>query len=275
MAEPFFVATTGRSGSRSLALALNQHPLLCAMHEPYPVMIEWAYQRHAESGLPARIAMISNFQAMFPHLAVQRVGIVDQKTVQFIGDLAAAFPQAQFIWLVRDGRDVVASGLARGWYSEQEARFPPHLWAKYRLRGDVAGDVDAETWAAMSPFARNCWYWAWTQRQIRKRLAALSEGPGERWQLVRLEDLNRDALVLLQEWLGVQPLDLAMLHTNAGVQERVRAARWRTWTDEQRATFARICGEEMDQLYSWTGWREDLVQPVATAADPESTKQTP
>lgn len=37
--------------------------------------------------------------------------------IPFLNDL---FPSSKFIWLLRDGRDAVASGVNRGWFSTNE-----------------------------------------------------------------------------------------------------------------------------------------------------------
>lgn len=254
MGEPFFVVSTGRSGTMSLALALNQHPLLCVMHEPYRFMVQQAYlhvKARGEGLQRLETGMREWFEMAIPRPAVQRVGIVDQKMVQFIEEGHAAFPMAQWIWLVRDGRDVVASGYGRGWYNAVEAEDPEHIWSAFRLAGDVAGDVEAERWAAMGPFERCCWYWAWIQARIREGLAALGEAGGL-WRLVRLEDVNEAVLGELQCWLGVDVLPMPMLMSNESPEGQAQS--WQTWGPELRETFTAWCGAEMGRVYPGWGW---------------------
>ena len=67
-----------------------------------------------------------------------------------IGILGRVLPEAKYVWLVRDGRDVVASTTARGWY---DAEYTSGVWGEYRLRGDAVGEVGTAVWDAMTPFA--------------------------------------------------------------------------------------------------------------------------
>ena len=59
-----------------------------------------------------------------------------------IGYLASIFPDAQFVWLVRDGRDFVTSALQRGWFDTSRPGFHSDALERTRLRGDYVGDVD-------------------------------------------------------------------------------------------------------------------------------------
>lgn len=265
MRDPFAVVTSGRSGSLSLALALNQHPLLCVMHEPYRVLIQEAYKR-VTIGAGQVGSSAKWFKNTMPRPAgPQRVGIVDQKLTFFVHDFRKAFPNSHFIHLLRDGRDVVTSGLVRGWYSRSEENFPLHPWAVYRLRADeLAGACrrEAEEWQALGPFGKNCWYWAFMVRTAREALTGLPV------HVQRLEDLMLapeedaeagavriwEALQYLQGYLQVQPIDLGMVHQNAGPEERVKRNKWAHWTEEQRELFEELCGAEMDVYYE--GWRE-------------------
>ena len=45
MRDPFFVVTTGRSGSVSLALTLSQHPYVCALHESQRGLIRLSWEK--------------------------------------------------------------------------------------------------------------------------------------------------------------------------------------------------------------------------------------
>ena len=254
MREPFFVVTTGRSGSVSLALTLSQHPLICALHEPHEILIRMAWQQLvAEANGKAMDGdLVTFFRTIIPRPAgVQMCGVVDQKLVPFIPYLAEAWPGSRFVWLVRDGQDVVASGVARGWYAERSAvsyQRSANPWERYRWRGDEVGGV--REWAEMGPFERNCWYWWWVNQLISGQLSAVSE---ERWRMVRLEDVGDEKqggseLELLQEWLGVEAAPMGLIHANAGPQAVVKLNKAAVWDEEQRALFDGWCGGMMAEL---------------------------
>ena len=151
---------------------------------------------------------------------------------------------------MRSGLDVVASTYYRGWYAPGEAHLDE--WSTYRIQGDAVGAVPKGQWAAMDSFARNCWYWDWTNRKIKRDL----ESSGARWMMVRLEELA----VRLDEvarFLGTaRPADLTVPILNVARGGRGRTTKAAYWDRSQRAAFVRWCGPLMDELYP--GWREAL-----------------
>jgi hypothetical protein len=180
----------------------------------------------------------------------QRVGIVDHKLAPFIEDLHKGFRGAKFVWLVRDGRDFVASAVARGWYTDHERVDPPNTWAAYRICADVIGEMGKDEWQQLSAFERCCWYWAWWNRVIYKGLHTVAT---EDWRIFTLEGLagQSDELGRLQRFLGLGDIDMPRLwHTNKG---KGPSRKWSVWTANESASFESLCGELMDQLYP--GWR--------------------
>lgn len=234
-----------------MALTLSQHPRLCAIHEPYIDLIEASYRRLGDldwgTDRDGRTNVYEYLRTVCPLPAgPQRVGIVDHALANLIGDIGRAFGHnTQVVWLVRDGRRVVASGMGRGWYTQKERLYPPHEWAKYRWRGDLAGDVDEQTWNDMGPFARNCWYWSAVNQRIRTGLAEASAFV--RWRKVHLETLTSEVVDDLHWWLGVEPLRVPVAVSNTGGKA---VEKWQpeNWSDEYKETFERWCGEEMERL---------------------------
>jgi len=221
---------------------------VAALHEPWPWLIEWAYRR-AVKGEFAGDDMVKVFRNVVPiPPGPQVVGIVDQKLTPFITTLAAAVPQARFIWLIRDGRDVAASGYNRGWYGPAEGR-PQTPYSRYRLRGDEVGAVSERAWQKMSAYERNAWYWAWCNEQIATALGGL---PEERWMLARLEHLDLGAM---QGFLGVEPVGLEMVHVNStSALTRMNQGPPTEKPDrEKKRAFKRQAGRMMDRLYP--GWK--------------------
>lgn len=210
-------------------------------------LIEWAYKKETDPGnLPPFEDMVVAFQTVVPCPPGPQVcGIVDQKLAQFIPELAAAFPDSKFIWLTRDGRKVAASGYMRGWYGQSEERNPPHDWARWRLRGDKVGAVAPDVWEEMHPFERNAWYWAWANQGISAQLSMLDQA---RHRLVALERLTPEVLGEMQDWLGLEPGGLELVHANRGPAQQGMVL-----TDVRGMEFKEQAGEMMDTLYP--GWR--------------------
>jgi len=260
----FFVVTTGRSGSQTIAHVLSQSPDCVCLHEPAPTLVKEAtlYQYGLLSDEWLKAILLST---RGPTLGGKVYGESNQKLANLIPVLAQAFPDSRFIWLVRDGRDVVASThFARQWYKPiGELGHRKHLahslklkeWIWYRLRGDLTGDMATREWELLSRFEKNCWYWARTNEIIQGHLARL---PQERWMPLKLVELF-DRLPQVCHFVGIQvPVDIEQVRYNASVGKRalaVESNRWPNWSAEQRAAFERQCQGMMDQLYP--DWRDE------------------
>lgn len=256
----FFVVSTGRCGSMSLARILDQHPLCRCAHEPHPILIklaaEWQHGLVSVGELRQYLAFKGN--RLFPHrVGLRLYGESDQKLSFIIPFLAEFGTNTKFIWLIRDGRDVVSSMVTRSRvYVDHSTAVSPSLWHKYRIRGDRCGDVRPETWQSMTGFAKSCWYWSYTNRTIAESLADVGESTS---MLVRLENLA-DALPSLLEFLDLPFYPLTMVSANVS-KTLVRG--FEAWTRNERNAFERWCGPEMDRWYP--DWRRQGV-PVAGPA---------
>jgi hypothetical protein len=119
-----------------------------------------------------------------------------------IPELAAAFPQARFVHLVRDGRKVASSyfhklgdecyddrstAILQAHYDAPQTHPAPPPEKKYWWPLPRHGARDAETFRGFSQFERICWHWAEINRLA---LEELSQLPPERTMFVRLEELR-------------------------------------------------------------------------------------
>jgi hypothetical protein len=171
------------------------------------------------------------------------------------------FPQARYVWLQRNGLDVVASAMQKQWYSghsETHLRYADatptqQAWIDGRLRADRlppdhACALPAAAWEGLDRFAKCCWYWAAVNQIIESDLQALNLPTFA----LRLERV-RSQLPELLAWLGVE----ARLPEETAVPQRNLARQvpyhWTRWTDAERAAFVRWCGPQMDRTYP--GWR--------------------
>jgi acetyltransferase-like isoleucine patch superfamily enzyme len=257
--QMFFIVTTGRSGSQSIADALAQHPQITCLHESCAQLIrlatEYMHGVKTEAEARAELAAIYCTSRVFPGGVY---GESDQKLAFLIPLLADLMPGSKFIWLIRDGRDVVASTYVREWYSPDRVAqgFPTGLgtrrvWDYYQLSGALCGAFSASAWEKMSVFERNCWGWTYINERIEGQMAAL---PPERWTMVRLHELSSRTADLFT-FLGVDPVPVDVKRLNTVRPEhQQRLTPWQQWTPDQHAAFDRWCGAAMDRWY--TGWRE-------------------
>ncbi len=265
--QPFFVVTTGRSGSTTIANILNSHPKIECYHERRRQLIrlssEFAYgEKSSEQTENELRALYCNSGTT----AEEFYGESDQKFWNFISILAELIPRSKFIWLVRDGRKVVASTYARGWYSDtQKEQGHPTVsgferYFYYRLNAAKCGEISVEEWNSMSTFAKNCWYWGYLNHTIKQQLDKL---PKDRWVLVKLEELQK-SLNQIYGLLNVESYDLEVPKLNTAISipkynmQRNKLTGWQSWTPDQCNEFDKWGGPMMDYLYS--GWKEDKVE---------------
>jgi len=261
----FFVVTTGRSGSQTIARLLSQSPNCVCLHEPEPALVKEAtlYEYGLIDTLTLRAILLSTRPKEI-HSKVY--GESNQKLSSLISLLAQIFPEAKFIWLVRDGRDVVASTYyARGWYQSaaeldldrgQPYKKSQRDWIWYRLRGDLLGEMSTVEWEALSRFDKNCWLWNHTNQIIQQQLHIL---PAERWMLVRLETLTSQ-LESLCNFIGIESPPTSNLERH-NASSRMPLL-WEEWPNIQRQSFEIRCGEMMNHLYP--SWQEPRDRQIRT-----------
>jgi hypothetical protein len=167
------------------------------------------------------------------------VAIKEPHGAQAADLISLAVPQSRFLFLLRDGRDVVDSQLAGqspdGWVTRE-----------YGLRPVAEGE---ERRAFLTDLA---WQWVWRTRIAHE---AFERHPGPKL-LVKYEDLRRDTeshLGAILEWLEIEADAAAIARQHAydraessGPAERVRSATSGTWRDHldsgEQALLAEIMG---------------------------------
>ncbi len=221
-AEPFFIVSSGRSGTAMLHKALCADPQV-EMHHEYMVHIvqPLGVKRYWDSvsrDEAMRILDATHGAAIRCSTAVHW-GDSSNKLSWLIPELAALFPRAKFVHLVRDGRKVASSyfhklgdenyddrstGILQSFHDGLGPAPPPekkYWWALPRK-----GDQAAERFRAFDQFQRIAWHWAEVNRVVSQSLASIAP---ERQHFVRLEDLvsSGDAVRSLWRFLGLRLRD--------------------------------------------------------------------
>lgn len=249
----FFVLGTGRSGSATIANTLSKNPKITCLHEPtFPLVrlsTEYAHGNKNREDVKKELKFIYRDTGIFPQGIY---GESDMKCSNLVEIIAEILPKAKFIWLIRDGRDVVSSGYSRGWFDESEYTanlsgkgrvYSGKAWSRYRINGYLCGQFSEEEWKDMSSFERNCWYWQYWNELIEQQLNSL---PKEQWIQIKLENLSRE-LSKVESFLG----------TDRGRQkvEKANVAQYKlrnsnSWSVEQKAMFQKWCGAGMNRWYN-------------------------
>lgn len=250
----FFIVSTGRSGSQTIARVLSKHPDVECRHEPKGELIrlstEYAHGLKSRAEIKKEIGELynsaSNIHSLF-------YGESDNKISNLISIFHEVFPLAKFIWVVRNARDVVASTYSRGMFDDREYGLPfrsdigvqkiasGSLYSVFRINGSLVDrEFSRDKWNSASPFERNCWYWKYWNQLIEKQL---SELPAEAWLMVRLEDLSND-MKSISALLNLEDYDFKMEHNNKA-HYRIE----KDWSNEYESIFSDYCGQFNSALY--------------------------
>jgi hypothetical protein len=260
-AAPFFIVSSGRSGTAMLHKALAavadvdmHHEYM--VHHIQPLAVR-RYLGLCEAKEAAEV-LGATYGAAVHYSGKALWGDSSNKLSWLIGDLHALFPQAKFVHLVRDGRKVAGSFFHKlgdecygdhatqilKAYAEDGAPAPPpekkYWWPRPRQNdpGVIAFDRTDQ-------FGRIAWHWAEINRVILNDLVAL---PPEQTWFVKLEDLRADQDVLrgLYDFLGLayHPDYFAMFQR----PHNVNRPEDKLLTAPQRATFTAIAGPMMERL---------------------------
>ena len=204
-ARPFFIVSSGRSGTAMLHKALSAVPGV-EMHHEYMVQIiqPLAVRRYLGlvEGEAATKTIAETYGAALRYSQATHWGDSSNKLSWLIPELAAAFPKARFVHLVRDGRKVASSyfhklgdecyddrsiAILQAHYDAPQTHPAPPPEKKYWWLLPRHGAKDAEIFRGFSQFERICWHWA---EMNRLALEELSRLPPERTMFVRLEELR-------------------------------------------------------------------------------------
>lgn len=253
-----FVLGTGRCGTKTLARMLTQIEGCRVDHErPPPLLSEvtdFVRERTTENQL---IEVLHGTRSTDAIGGARVSGESNQRLSFILPTLHKAFPNARYLWMVRDGRDNVASIHHRRWYDPNEARVrePYHRpSAENRIAGPDMHDMTPDEWARLDAFGRCCWYWAYTNREIARQTASLAL-PVLR---VRLEDLG-DRVEDLLTFLALPadtPTDLRTWNAARHGSPLPPPA----WSPAERRSFETICGATMDEIYP--AWRDRDWEPA-------------
>jgi Sulfotransferase family len=265
MAAPFFIVSSGRSGTAMLHKVLSSVDGV-EMHHEYMVQIvqPLAVRRYQEliGTEEARAVIAATHKAAAHYSDAAHWGDSSNKLSWLIPDLAALMPDAKFVHLVRDGRKVAGSyfrKLGDECYDDRSTQVfqafldgkapapPPEKKYWWPIPKDAA-------FRNFDQFERIAWHWAEINRVI---LRSLSDLPDSRKHFVTLENLYQspNAVAELFRFLNLSYRDehAAMFarphNVNRPEDERL--------DDNQAKRFDAIAGDMMRTL--GYGGREEYV----------------
>jgi hypothetical protein len=205
--QPFFIVSSGRSGTAMLHKALSR-ARNAEVHHEYAVDIiqPLAVRRYMGwiDETETRGVLRATYGAAVHSAEAGHWGDSSNKASWLIADMASLFQNAKFVHLVRDGRKVASSYFnklgdecyddrstaALKAYASDRDRVPaPPPEKKYWWPLARSDDPMAAAFEHFDQFQRIAWHWAEINRVISEALTKL---PRERQHFVRLEDLHRE-----------------------------------------------------------------------------------
>jgi hypothetical protein len=246
----FFIVSTGRSGTQTIARTLSLLPGCVCLHEPSPELIlESSQYRY---GKIDQIELSNLLRESRQRTVNGCVYCEANQTLSLIIPvLTDVFPEARYIWLIRNGLDVVASAYQKQWYtghSENHDRYEDcsqleKAWIDGRIQGDLCGDLNADDWRKLDRFGRCCWYWSYVNRVIDADLHKYSP---DRFLMLRIEDIDKDFESIV-DWMGLKD-EVVPSVGRYNISKRV-PYHWTEWSAEERKTFDYWCGDLMGRFY--------------------------
>ena len=185
-------------------------------------------------------------------------GDSSNKLSWLIPDLAALFPDARFVHLVRDGRKVASSyfhklgaenyddrsnAILQAYYDGDAPAPPPEkpFWWPVPRRDDPM----ANAFRTFGQFQRICWHWAQVNRIALEALSAL---PADRTLFIRLEDLRESPSLVAELYRFLGPPYADSDFTVFARPHNVNRPDDRMLDAAQRAQFNEIAGAMLARL---------------------------
>ena len=245
----FFVVGTGRSGSYAITKTLSQHPDVECRHEAKGQLIRLSteYAHGVKDREKVKQELIDLYSQKT--ISTSFYGESDQKLTNLIPILHEIFPEAKFLWLLRDARKVVASTYARGWFDDREFHFDKRddvcvekifsdkIYSQNRLNGYKVGEFTADEWKDIAPFERNCWYWVYWNHLVKNAFDGL---PKSNVCTVHLETLT-ETISEVTDFLGLSPFDFMITKSNVAQYDLKDK-----WSIEEETIFKKYCFEQFE-----------------------------
>jgi hypothetical protein len=268
----FFITGQNRSGSTLVQRILNEASNARVFEELSPKMGYEAREKH-EGHFPSREAAKTFIKTQKnEHIKlVNEMGFIfgdkNANYIPFLTEMAEVWPEAKFVILIRDGRDVVTSwcnfqtSTGKNVFQMAEDRgeggtlFPVcDLWDYSRLRPRKGEEFRSE-WQNFDVFTKSCFSWSYTNGILFDALGKISR---DRWVVLNVSAISTAIVKGVYDFLGLQGFDKERIDAllQGGVNEsRVRVhPKWPEWADHQKRTYETFCSAMHQKLFGGLNW---------------------
>lgn len=234
-AEPVFVFSTGRCGTKWLSVLLRNDARIRVNHNDYPELI-----RHSRMAYESYDAQPELFQEVLRACrdgyvlgAYQRNRVyveTNHRITFFSYAIEKVYPRAKYVHLVRHPGDVVRSGLRRDWYNGA-------LHDGQRIRC-----ANQEQWHAMSRISKIAWLWNETNKHIEEFLSPVERS---RFMRIKSEDMFSDvaACQQLARFVGAEIQDSTIVRSQRRKENRQllgNVPAYEQWAEDDRRELRRF-----------------------------------
>ena len=257
--RPCFIVSTGRSGSLMVSRALSLHPETFSLHEPKPYLSTENFRAWKGNISKERLKREIHLKRDRLVETTRNNGLMYIESSHFIVHLILTLYdiyKPRIIFLFRDGRDFVRSGLIRPWYKERTPKY--HLARIIRRLtllpiGDPIEDHQLiPPRQARTRFEKAAWLWNEVNHSIQKQLQRI---PQEDIFRLKLEAFEIKKIEELLDFLGLKKrikiiekmIKVAQVRPNRAKQPYSIPAKDK-WTEEQEEIFLRFAGDQMHRL---------------------------
>lgn len=251
--QKVFIVSTGRTGTLFFAQLFNLLPDIQSLHEPSPDFLNLAinYAQSLVSFEAAAQEIERKRRPFCRDLKRQNINFYIESNNRFFSlthPLQRVFPDSKIIYIVRDGRDYVRSGMSRSWYTEDD-KSP-------RLRADMfPDDPYANQWNQMSRFQKIAWRWQKKDGFINRDFDKLENSIKVKFEDI-FYDPERQGLFEITRFIGI-PDDLVKYPLEQIGDKKVHAnskqiiPKWTHWDDQMKRDFDAIAGDHMKLHYDY------------------------
>jgi hypothetical protein len=253
--RPIFIIGAPRSGTTFLGSCLGRLPEVSYHFEPRltKAAAQYVYEGSWSERSSATVFRVSYGALLLATLeGGRRFADKNPENSFLVPFLAAMFPSAQFVHIVRDGRDAAVSHAEKPWLAAASAGsgrlgharqpFGPH--ARWWVEPDRS-----EEFATVPDIVRTAWCW---RRFTEAALDGLATLPAERAVEVRYEAVVADpatATEVLADFLGTSPAGRDALRGGLAGARPGSVGRWRNALSQQQvASVEREIGPMLARL---------------------------
>ncbi|MGD1951571.1 MAG: sulfotransferase [Leptolyngbyaceae cyanobacterium] len=252
--EQVFIISTGRTGTQFFARFFNQFPDdVKSLHEPSPDFLSLAinYARGRVDFETAAKEIERNRRVFCCEFKRKRVRLYIESNNRFFSlmhPLRKAFPDSKIIYIVRDGRDYVRSGMSRRWYTENDKL--PRMQATM-----FPDDPYASQWEHMSRFEKITWRWQKKDGFINNDFQGLENAIKVKFEDI-FYDPDRKGLFEITRFIGLddetaQHFLAEMGDKKVNTNARRVIPKWTDWDNEMKHDFDAIAGNHMKLHYDY------------------------